>query len=79
MKIEIQIRVCPRNREQLLRMPCVQHAGYVDGIFTATISARYTRGVTTAHCGDWLVKFSSGLWQRFGSAAHDRLVHNPDT
>lgn len=77
MKIDYSIKVTRENIHAIKALSCV--ASISEDGQTVKLKPDATRGGIILHSGDWLVRFKNGLYQRFGSAAYDRLVTNPDS
>lgn len=79
MKIIFSIRVHRDNLERLRQLKCLQSVDVSeDGKkITCQFKDNKTRGSLIARTGDWLVEFSSGLWQRYGNEAYQGLCWNP--
>lgn len=77
MRIDRHIRVCWANKALLTSLPCVVSVTRDEGPITVKLNPEMTQGVTTAHYGDHIVHFASGLWQRYGALAFQRLELNP--
>lgn len=77
MKIIEATRFDGRNIGYVFGLECV------DGIIkndngepTVLVKSNCTRGRRTARKGDYLCKFSNGMWQVFGAEAYDKLDIN---
>lgn len=78
MKITKHVKVASDTYGTLAKLPCVASvARSPSGRITVLLSPEYTSGTLLAHTGDYLVRYASGQWQRFGSEAFFRLVTNP--
>lgn len=80
MKITQYIKVWRKTVRKLEELDCVE-AVSVDPAEPKAVTVKLldgtTRGCRYAHTGDYLVKFASGQWQRFGSGAFMALCLNP--
>lgn len=80
MKITQHIKVWRKTVGKLEALDCVE-AVSVDPADPKAVTVKLldgtTRGCRYAHTGDYLVKFASGQWQRYGSSAFLALCLNP--
>lgn len=80
MKIIQHVKVWRKTVGELKTLDCVETVS-VNPADPKAVTVRLfdskTRGHRFAHTGDYLVKFETGLWQRFGCNAFQALHLNP--
>lgn len=80
MKITRSIRVWSKNKDELLKLDCLEFVRE-DARDKKQITCRFKNGVTQgspiAHTGDYLVQYETGKWQRVGANVISTLVFNP--
>lgn len=77
MKTIQSVPISNATYEKLFSVPCVTSVLRTGKDITVTLDASLTKGSLRASSGDYLVQFASGLWQRFGPEAWQKLLHNP--
>lgn len=78
MDIRNHIKVTYRNFSELRELECVKEIKLLsEHEVVLRIKPDCTKGHPIAREGDYLVQFSSGLWQRVGSDAFMRLTLKP--
>lgn len=80
MKITRNIRVWSGNKDELLKLDCLDFVRE-DANDKKQITCRFKNGVTQgspiAHTGDYLVQYETGKWQRVCANVIGTLVFNP--
>lgn len=80
MKIKRSVRVWSGNKNELLKLDCLEFVRE-DEKDKKQITCRFKNGMTqgspVAHTGDYLVQYESGKWQRIGANVIDTIVFNP--
>lgn len=80
MKITQYIKVWRETVGRLEEIDCVEAVSVAPAdpkAVTVSLLKDKTKGCRFAHTGDYLVKFETGLWQRFGCNAFKALCLNP--
>lgn len=78
MKVIKTIKIEKSNIDELSKLDCVDSIDCKsDGTISVRIGDKYTKGNQVLFKGDYLCQFESGLWQRFGSEALNRIFKNP--
>lgn len=75
MNVIKKILISHATYDEVKRLPCVVN---VDKETMVTVYLDLDGRSCEARNGDYLVCFASGIWQRFGSEAADRLVVTPN-
>jgi hypothetical protein len=70
-KITEAIKITGNNLSEILELECVDCYAECDGgRFAVFLSPKYTAGRIIANSGDYICKFSNGMWQVFGQEAY---------
>lgn len=74
MNVIYSIRVYKGNIKVLKSLKCFESVSIKDGgDIICQFKPNKTRGSLIARNGDWVVEFSTGEYQRYGSEAYNRL------
>lgn len=77
MKVIKTIRIRRENIDGIRKLECVENVVEKDGDIKVTLKPEYTDGRIEAVQDEYLVKWKSGKWQRFGEMAINNLYKNP--
>ena len=77
MKVKKTIRIRRENVDDIRKLECVENVIEQDGDIKVTLKPEYTDGRIEAVKDEYLVKWKSGKWQRFGETAFNHLYKNP--
>lgn len=78
MKVTKTIKIDKLNIEEIKSLECTDRLEYRDDdTIMVFLKSEFTKGRKTLSNGDFLCKFESGLWQRFGAEALARTLMNP--
>lgn len=78
MKVKKTIIVRKETVNELLKQECVERVEqWHDGNIVVKLLPGYTDGKPELCKGEYLVKWKSGKWQRFGETAINNLYKNP--
>ena len=77
MKVIKTIRIRRENIGDIRKLECVENVVEKEGDIKVTLKPEHTDGRLEAVKNEYLVKWKSGKWQRFGEAAFNHLYKNP--
>lgn len=77
MKVIKTIRIRRENIDDIRKLECVENVVEKEGGIKVTLKPEYTDGRLEAVKNEYLVKWKSGKWQRFGETAINNLYKNP--
>ena len=77
MKVIKTIRIRRENIGDIRKLECVENVVEKEGDIKVTLKPEHTDGRLEAVKDEYLVKWKSGKWQRFGEAAFNHLYKNP--
>ena len=77
MKVIKTIRIRRENVDDIRKLECVENIIEQDGDIKVTLKPEYTDGRIEAVKDEYLVKWKSGKWQRFGEMPINNLYKNP--
>jgi len=66
------------NVDKFSLLPCVSAVTGARCAPVAHLDPNATKGSLTVHAGEYLVQYASGLWQRYGAEAYNRLIRTPN-
>jgi hypothetical protein len=79
MNVIYSIRVYKGNINVLKTLKCFESVSMSgDGDIICQFKPNKTRGNLIARSGDWVVEYSTGEYQRYGSEAYNRLFRTPN-
>lgn len=74
MKVISDIHFNGKNINDIFKLPCVQAVTEDrNGKPEVLLKREFTKGRLTAHVGDHICQYESGLWQVYGSDAADKI------
>lgn len=77
MKVIKTIRIRKENIDDIRKLESVENVVEKEGGIKVTLKPEYTDGRLEAVKNEYLVKWKSGKWQRFGEMAINNLYKNP--
>lgn len=78
MKVIKTIKIDKSNIEEISSLECVDgFEWWHDDTLVVRLRPEFTKGRQTLMDGDFLCQFESGLWQRFGAEALNRISRTP--
>lgn len=78
MKVIKTIKIDKSNIKEISSLGCVENIEWLhDDTLFVRLKDGSTHGKQTLTNGDYLCQFESGLWQRFGAEALNRIFKNP--
>lgn len=77
MKVIKTIKIRRENIGDIRKLECVENVVEKEGDIKVTLKPEHTDGRLEAVKNEYLVKWKSGKWQRFGEAAFNHLYKNP--
>lgn len=74
MKVVLDLFFSGKNVNDIYNLPCVMAIMKdKNGKPAAVLSKEHTKGRTISRIGDHIVKYESGVWQVYGSAAAEMI------